>query len=391
LRRCHAVTRRAFPEVLKQFPRGQGRSAQAFPNPGQFPTNPGQFPTFNPPQPQPTFGFEPDVRKCGQALLPRLGTLRALLTGRVVPRASRLDLWPVLRFEPGNVDNVYDHDYVLLVDLGGNDTYLNNAGGNALDVWRGPPGSGAPIIAPARGCIDAFDIIRPRTCFLGSAAVLDLAGNDRFGRLEPPDPATDGICTASPVQRRIFVQGTGVAGVGVLIKQGGNSTYIGKVLTTGAGHIGGFGYLEDDGGSDSYTAIRTSMGSAIVGGVGTLIDRGGDAHFDYYVPAPLDPAAPNLSPGAGGVRDDLDRCNRAVSGNLGAGQIGGLGIFAHDGGNNTYNAPITSLGAGSLGGFGSFVDSGGGSDTYSGPGAVGRGNNITLFPTPQNAGFFQDR
>ena len=35
-----------------------------------------------------------------------------------------VDLWPVLRYDPGDTDGRYENDYALLVDAGGNDTYL---------------------------------------------------------------------------------------------------------------------------------------------------------------------------------------------------------------------------------------------------------------------------
>lgn len=38
------------------------------------------------------------------------------------------------------------------MDQGGSDTYRNNAGGNLLDLTRGPAGSPAPLEEPARGC-----------------------------------------------------------------------------------------------------------------------------------------------------------------------------------------------------------------------------------------------
>jgi hypothetical protein len=39
-----------------------------------------------------------------------------------------MDFWPVLRYAPGDSADVVENDYLLSVDQGGNDTYLNNAG-----------------------------------------------------------------------------------------------------------------------------------------------------------------------------------------------------------------------------------------------------------------------
>src|SRR5207302_580240 len=126
------------------------------------------------------------------------------------------------------------------IDEGSHNTFLNNAGGNALDVYRGPAGSPAPIKAPARGCIAAFDIIRAPACNLSAAALLDPGSYNTYGEKTAPDPKTDGMCTASPLEPRFTVQGSGLAGVGILIDQGSHNTFTGKVLTDGAGQVGGY-------------------------------------------------------------------------------------------------------------------------------------------------------
>jgi hypothetical protein len=144
----------------------------------------------------------------------------------------------VLSFEPSTAGyHAYRNDYVLLIDEGSHNTFLNNAGGSAIDVWRGPAGSAARYVAPARGCIDAFDLIHAQTCAFASAALLDTGSDDTFGQLQPPDPQTDGQCTAGVVEPRVFVQGTGVAGAGILIDQGNHNSFTGKVLTDGTGHM----------------------------------------------------------------------------------------------------------------------------------------------------------
>jgi hypothetical protein len=250
----------------------------------------------------------------------------------------------------------------------------------------------APIVAEARGCIDAFDIIRRRTCTLASAALLELGDHNRYGGFQSPDPATDGVCTQSPVEPRVFVQGTGVLGVGVLVDEGSYNTYIGKVLTTGTAHIGGYGYLRDDGSFNSYTVIRDGLGDGVVGGTGTLIANGDNNRYTYYVPAPSNPFAQPGTYGSGGVVDDLNNCDAGTGITLGSGEVAGVGNFIATGGHNSYNAPIDSLGSGTVAGKGSFSDTGsGGSDSYSGPGATGgRGRGATVGPTSTDNGSFKD-
>jgi hypothetical protein len=329
-----------------------------------------------------------DIKQCAKAVRSRANAFKR--RGSASGSASGpLDLWPVLHYEPGTADNTYVNDYALLIDRGGNDRYFNNAGGSVLDVFRGPPGSLAPIVAPAHGCEGGFDIVRPTLCVLSNAVLVDDAGNDGYGRRE--SPRFDAFCTADPVVRRFFTAGMGLAGVGVLVDRAGDDTYVGKTLSIGAGHIGGIGVLRDLSGNDSYSAVRTSIGSASVTGLGRFIDSAGNDRYDYYSPSPLNPAAPNLAPGAGGVNDELERCDRTNRQLDGSGNVLGIGIFSDSAGTDSYHAPANSLGFGGAGGFGYFTDGGGATDSYTGPGAAGRGNNITLGPTTGNQGTFRDQ
>jgi hypothetical protein len=400
LRACDVVTRSNIDAVLKLFPGGTGLPL------GQPPVSP--FPVQQqgstvlgvpiPPAPNPPlyqkYPFQDQVQACGNAAVSKLDKLKTVLQRTHVRSSSALNIWPVLSFQPSRAGHhTYRNDYVLLVDEGGHSTFLNNAGGSGIDIWRGPAGQHAPIVAPARGCIDAFDIIRRRTCTLASAALLDLGGHNTYGQLQAPDPQTDGLCTSSGVEPRVFVQGTGVAGVGVLIDEGSHNTYTGKVLTTGTAHIGGYGYLRDDGSNNSYTVIRDGLGDAVVGGTGTLIANGSNNSYSYYDPAPKFPFAQPGTYGSGGVVDDLNNCDAGIGVTLGSGEVAGVGHFVATGGHNSYNAPPDSLGSGTVQGQGSFSDTGsGGTDTFSGPGVTGgRGTGASVAATSSNDGTFVDQ
>jgi hypothetical protein len=402
LHACDLVTQSNIDVALKLFGAGQygtglplGQPAvDPYPVQRQGSTVLG-FPV--PPAPNPPvyqqFPFQAQVQQCGEDTVSKLDALKAALQSTAVPASAALDLWPVLSFQPGAAGHhTYANDYVLLVDEGSYNTFLNNAGGSGIDVWRGPAGENAPVVAPARGCIDAFDIIRQHTCTLASAALLELGSHNSYGRLQTPDPQTDGVCTSQSLEPRVFVQGTGVLGVGVLIDEGSENTYIGKVLTDGTGHVGGYGYLRDDGDNNSYTVIRDGLGDAVVGGIGTLIANGSGNTYTTYMPAPIDPTASAGTYGSGGVVDDLNNCDAGTGTTLGAGEVAGVGVFTAVGGHNSYNAPQDSLGSGLVAGKGTFSDTGsGGTDVYSGPGVVGgRGTGATVAPTSTNDGTFTD-
>jgi hypothetical protein len=394
LYRCDLITRSALPALLQRFPAG-------FPEgtPPVMPTTQRAgdttlgFPVPAAPNPElpENFPFQHAVQKCGEASVGKLDRVQAALTGRALPQSASLDLWPVLRLAPGDGHHTYTNDYVLLVEMGGHNTFLNNAGGSGMDIWRGPAGSAAKLHGPAHGCVAAFDIVRKQLCNLGSAALLELGGDNQYGSLDAPDPATDAACTNDPVQRRSFVQGAGVAAVGILIDAGSNNTYYGKTLTTGVGHIGGYGYLRAEGDHNRYSIIRSGLGSSVVGGIGVFIAQGDDNTYGYYDPAPKDPNAQPGALGSGGIVNDLNGCDNGTSILLGSGAVGGVGVFQAHGTGNSYTAPVNSLGSGTVGGKGTFISDGGGADTYAGPGAAGRADNTTVAPTSTNNGTFVDR
>jgi hypothetical protein len=331
-----------------------------------------------------------------------------------IPGSADLDLWPVLRFD-GNTcgDTIYLNDYLLIVDAGGNDTYRNNAGGNLVDLNFSPAGSavaGLRGTGPARGCQRAIPGLAAADCTPAVGVLLDLQGQDTYGVKETPDHDTG--CTTDPLVRRMMTGGAGFLGVSVLRDSGGSDdAYTGKTGSLGAGHVFGVGLLSDDAGNDTYTAVRNSQGFALVGGFGLLHDEAGADGYDYYMPAPVNPSAPNQTEGAGGVRDDegeglCDRIPRFVQGTANV-LPGSIGILIDDQGADSYHgafagdfiAPIQnpSTRAGSLGfgnnqGIGVFLDRATANDTYQAdnePTVTGippRGNNITITPGNDSTG-----
>lgn len=300
-----------------------------------------------------------------------------------------IDAWPVLRFSPSASDDVYLHDYLLIIDLSGNDSYFNNAGGNLVDVVRGPDGSSALVQAPAAGCQNIPALARGM-CTVSAAAILDMGGDDVYGRLEPSDEDSTFVgfdgktasCTTDMLVRRIVTEGSGLAGVGLLVDESGDDSYLGKTLSQGSGHAWGIGTLRDYGaGDDTYTAIRSSQGFGLVGqSVGTLWDEGGDDSYNHYMPAG-DETHP------GGVISDKGVCDSIPRNLQAVGLIGGQGVLEDLGGSDRYSSASASQAYGTLGGSALFWDRSG-RDIYEGP--VGRANDTTVVADAQSTGVFID-
>lgn len=375
-----------------------------------------------------------DIDECGLRLWTSTTELEAAMG---IPRdpelcvnAAFVEVWPVLAFDGACINNVYQNDYLLIVDRGGSDTYANNAGSNMVDLNFSPltsPVRGVRGIGPARGCQRAIPGLAAGDCVPAAAVVLDTNGDDTFGVKQTPDH--DRGCTNDPLIRRMVTAGVGFLGVGILRDAGdGADRYTGKTGSIGAGHIFGTGILSDSGGNDTYSAVRNSQGFALAGGVGILNDQGGNDNYGFYMPSALNPLAQNQQEGAGGVRDDEGEglCDRIPRFTLGAANVlpGTLALFLDNSGFDSYHgafadefgapAQVPSTRAGSLGfgnnqGIGVFLDllGAGEDDGYVVDNEVNcifskfeiqpRGNNVALPPGGEctseggGAGIFVDR
>ena len=359
-----------------------------------------------------------DIRVCADSLWAaatelELSMERSLLTPTdptncdLVARNS-LDIWPVIKLDASCATTTYLNDYLLIVDLGGHDKYINNVGANLVDLNFAPPGSlvpGARGFGPSEGCDRAIPGLTAADCTPAAAVLLDLQGEDTLGVKQ--SPTIDAQCTTEPVIRRLVTGGAGFLGVGILRDAGDmNDHYTGKTGALGSGHIFGVGILSDEGGNDTYEAVRNSEGFALVGGAGLLHDEAGKDTYTFHVPV-------------GGVIDDQDLCDADPRFVQGAGNVLGptIGILLDDGGGDNYtggfsvdfDAPAEqattgrggSQGFGNNGGFGILFDRGGGTDSYrilgGDQGQPTRRNNAVILPDPQCAkstcsgGVFIDR
>ena len=183
----------------------------------------------------------------------------------------------------------------LLVDVGGDDTYLFDVGATT---------------EPSRGVNIGVD--------LGGDDVYtypEATSSDETQPLLPADAdgryagdASYGPVTLSNHAR----QGAGRQGVGMLFDLGaGDDTYRSLSESQGYAHLG-VGVLYDDGGADTYASEQASQGDAAYG-IGLLVDRG-DGADDY----------------------------RLFSHGQGAGEPLGVGVLFDEGGDDTYLAEVGS-------------------------------------------------
>ncbi|MGQ0576046.1 MAG: hypothetical protein ACT4RN_17825 [Pseudonocardia sp.] len=380
------------------------------------------------------------LRGCAVSLRTAVEAARPVLATATAD--GPLTLWPVLSYSPGATDDVYAEDFVLSIDQGGDDTYLNNQGSNELDLKRSLTNPAAPRFGEAaRGCRMTYpDSVSGRIedepgpdgervlsmdgpeCVPVAGLLWDQAGDDTYGRREAPT-FPDSQCSADPSVARFTTIGSGVEGVSIVIDDAGDDAYTGKTGTMGAGHMGGVGLLHDVAGNDSYLAIRNGQGLGLLAGTGILRDDAGDDVYDYYLPAPLDPAAEFHTDGSGGVVDDAGLFSEVMRSPNPADGVGGrcdakprslqgvgifvapaIGLLVDGAGTDSYRAagydnqeegfPTQSgtglvrfahgsQGSGFLGGFGALLDLAGPDDAYLREAyepATDRGNGQTVGP-----------
>ena len=237
-------------------------------------------------------------------------------------------------------NDTYDVDFALLIDLGGNDTYDNNAGGSNL-----------------HGGLCELAAVTP----FPAAALVDLDGTDSY--------ASGRSCGAN---------GGGAAlGAGFLFDGGmGDDTYLaGDFGTNGGGDFGGVGFLYDEAGVTSYEAGGggTNGGGAL--GVGLLVDGAGRDTYTAMDSGANGGAALGL-----GRLVDLGGNDSYAAGSVGTngGANGGIGRLVDLSGDDTYSAGATGTNGGGSAGSGLLLD-GGGHDVYT-DGQGGSGTNVSVVP-----------
>lgn len=218
-------------------------------------------------------------------LLAAFDTLEAALVDQPTDHAhvGQIVIPPALALDLAGDDSTYTEDVALSIDVGGNDTYRNNAGGNNLNGADCLPPTPEDLVdlAGAAALLDAAgddDYFRSSAayCGLNGAGVfgvgllVDTAGDDRYG--------ADGASGFG-------VNGAGVlAGIGTLVDTGGDDLYHAWFTINGGGYGEGLGMLVDTTGHDTYDATWAGVnGGADAGGIGSLVDLRGNDTYDAEV------------------------------------------------------------------------------------------------------------
>lgn len=240
----------------------------------------------------------------------------------------------------GSGRNSYQEDAALLIDLGGDDLYTNNAGGTGISAF------------PVAISIDVAgnDEYRAKNYgsqgfgFLGAGALVDLQGDDYYF-------AGD------------YSQAGGYLGAGFLWDQAGNDRYRGGVFVQGVG-LFGVGVLADRAGDDDYRAEQFTQGFGSTLGLGVLIDKTGDDRYWASVPDY------GFAQGSGcGCRSYPWLKDFSF--------YGGFGLLIDEAGNDWYKAASFAQGASYFLSLGVLLDHHG-NDYYAGSGSYSHGGGVHL-------------
>jgi len=164
--------------------------------------------------------------------------------------ATEIRIAPAIAMDLAGVDDTYLDNFALIVDIGGDDTYLNNAGGSNINA---------------------------ATCVVhnyGAGGLIDLAGNDQYVSGRGCGINGGGYGASA---------GDGL-GAGFLVDLGGDDDYLADSFgVNGGGAFGGPGFLLDVGGNDRFVAASLGTNGGGYLSVGFLLDVGGGD--DTYVAA----------------------------------------------------------------------------------------------------------
>lgn len=264
--------------------------------------------------------------------------------------------WGQIVLTGGSNDEHPSKPTLLLIDTGGDDTYLSPATNaspvNWLSVCIDTAGDDKYLSASALAdvAVAAWPERKnqtggwgPASALCGIAILIDSAGDDLYRTHRP---------------------GLGSATFGVALLVDGAGQDRNEAYTNGQGYGNfGIGVLEDLAGDDVYEGFTQVQGCGQTAGVGVLLDRAGNDRYlanDQVIDFPSPQSAEHnvsMAQGAGNGRraDYLDAHSLS----------GGVGILYDQGGNDHYSCGVFGQGVGYWEGVGYLWDEGG-DDTYVG-------------------------
>lgn len=252
--------------------------------------------------------------------------------------------------------SVYLGEAAIIIDLGGDDYYANNAGASR-------PGSPASLVLDFAGDdVYASDqAVSQGAGLLGVGMLIDYAGDDTY-------TATNGA------------QGTGLFGVGMLIDLAGEDAYDGDQLVQGAA-IFGLGLVCEGDGRDLYRAHAFSQGFGYVKGLGLVLEVGGEdtysAGWKYADFRKPERAFDSMSQGFGfGMRPWV----------VGIGADGGIGILLDSSGHDVYMGDYFCQGSSYWYALGLLLDRSGSDRYLAGCYSQGAGIHLTVGALIDEAG-----
>lgn len=190
-----------------------------------------------------------------QNALKELAATVATITNWPVTGATFETEWgPIIILPPG--DHVVTNRALLVLDRGGNTTYLENPG--AANGLLGQPLS-AIIDLGGNDRYLGGDGVGPGGALFGVSVIYDMAGDDEY-------------------KAHYLGEGAAMFGVSWLEDKAGDDRYDAWALAQGAA-VCGFAVLRDDGGNDIYNLGLCGQGFAGFQGVGFLIDDAGDDRY----------------------------------------------------------------------------------------------------------------
>lgn len=275
--------------------------------------------------------------------------LEAARGGGTVPT---LDLAPILLIDDSG-DSYHRDNYVLALELSGDDVYDNHAGGILVSIHLGLHDVHDAPNGIRVGGLHIGDHVQDADMVLSSSLVLDLDGNDQYGVYQAP-MHKDPRCTTEPIPPVVGAQGGAIAGFAMLMDLAGDDDYNGRTMAQGIGHLMGVGVLYDGGGTDTFTAVRSAQGQALLGGLGVLIQDGGDTTYETLSPAG------GIWNGDLLICDDLPRYAQGAAFDRRAGTgPPSSGFLIDRGGNDRYTATDLSQGFAQAPGAGILLDQAG--------------------------------